>query len=74
MMAEEAFHAFLSRLVPHLQGYVDAHVQGDLEAAMVMTQRLEVYCGAGDGVKASDEKTRSRKFNKKNKKEVVLIV
>ena len=31
MTDEEAFHAFLSGLVPHLQEHVGAHVQGDLE-------------------------------------------
>ena len=36
MTNEEAFHAFLSRLVPHLQEHVGAHVQGDLEQAMGM--------------------------------------
>ena len=62
MMAEEAFHAFLSRLVPHLQKRVGAHVQGDLEAVMVMAQRLEVYRGAGDGAKASVEKNGCGRF------------
>ena len=36
MTDEEAFHAFLSRLQPHLQEHVGAHVQGDMEAAIVM--------------------------------------
>ena len=31
MIDEEAFHVFLSRLVPHLQEHVGAHVQGDVE-------------------------------------------
>ena len=75
MTAEEAFHAFLSGLVPHLQEHVGAHVQGDLEAAMAMAQRLEVYRG-GDGAKASGEQKKgSGKFLKKqNKKGAVLIV
>ena len=55
MTDEEAFHAFLSRLVPHLQEHVGAHVQGDLEQAMAMAQRLEAYKG-GDGAKASGSK------------------
>ena len=50
MTDEEAFHTFLSGLQPHLQEHVGAHVQGDLEAAIAMAQRLEVYCG-GDGAK-----------------------
>ena len=36
MIDEEAFHAFLSRLQPHLQEHVGAHVQGDVEAAIAM--------------------------------------
>ena len=31
MIDEEAFHAFISGLQPHLQEHVGAHVQGDLE-------------------------------------------
>ena len=74
MMAEEAFHAFLSGLVPHLQEHVGAHVQGDLEAVMAMVQRLEVYRGAGDGAKAGGEKKGSGKFQKRNKKGTALTV
>ena len=74
MMAEEAFHAFLSGLAPHLQEHVGAHVQGDLEAAMAMAQRLEVYHGVGDGAKAGGEKTGSGKFQKRNKKGAALAV
>ena len=50
MADEEAFHAFLSRLQPHLQEQIGAHVQGNLEAAVAMAQHLEVYRG-GDGPK-----------------------
>ena len=75
MTADEAFHAFLSGLSPHLQEHVGAHVQGDLEAAMVMAQRLEVYRGAGDGAKAGGEKKGSGRFPKKqNKRGAALIV
>ena len=65
MIDEEAFHAFLSGLVPHLQEHVGAHVQDDLEKAMAMAQRLEAYRG-GEGAKASGSKG-SRKFKKQNK-------
>ena len=65
MTDEEAFHAFLSGLVPHLQEHVGAHVQGDLEQAMAMAQRLEAYKG-GDGAKAGGSRG-SRKFKKQNK-------
>ena len=51
MTDEEAFYAFLSGLQPHLQEHVGAHIQGDLDATIVMAQRLEVYHG-GDGPKA----------------------
>ena len=51
MTDEEAFHTFISGLQPHLQEHVGAHVQGDLEVAISMAQRLEVYRG-GDGAKA----------------------
>ena len=54
MTDEEAFHTFLSGLQPHLQEHIGAHVQGDLEAAIAMAQRLEVYCG-GDGAKAGSK-------------------
>ena len=66
MIDEEAFHASLSGLVPHLQEHVGAHVQGDLEKAMAMTQRLEGYRG-GDGVKASGNKGSRNLKNKTNK-------
>ena len=36
MIDEEAFYALLSRLRPHLQEHVGAHVQGDMEATIVM--------------------------------------
>ena len=49
-------------------------MQGDLEAAMAMAQRVEVYRGVGDGAKAGGEKKGSGKFQKKNKKGEALIV
>ena len=64
MIAEEAFHTFLSGLAPHLQAHVGVHMQGDLEAAMAMAQRLEVYRRARDGAKAGGEKKGSRKLQK----------
>ena len=74
MLAEEAFHAFLCGLTPHLQKHVGAHVQGDLEVAMAMAQRLQVYRG-GDRTKAGGEKKVCRgKFKKQNKEEAVAMV
>ena len=64
MTDEEVFHTFLSRLQPHLQEHMGAHVQGDLEAAIAMAQRLEVYRG-GDGVKAGEKGP--KKFKKQKK-------
>ena len=64
MTDEEAFHTFLSGLQPHLQEHVGAHVQGDLEAAIAMAQRLEVYRG-GDGAKAGEKGP--KKFKKQKK-------
>ena len=67
MLAEEAFPAFLCGS-PNLQEHVGAHVHGDLEVAMAMAQRLEVYHGGGRA-KAGGEKKGSRgKFKKQNKK------
>ena len=62
MTDEEAFHVFLSGLVPHFQEHLGAHVQDDLEQAMAMAQRLEAYRG-GEGAKASGSNG-SKKFKK----------
>ena len=64
MTDEEAFHTFLSGLQPHVQEHVGAHVLGDLEAAIAMAQRLEVYRG-GDGAKAGEKGP--KKFKKQKK-------
>ena len=74
MMAEEAFRAFLYGLAPHRQEHMGAYVQGDLEAATAVSQRLEVYRGVGDGAKAGGEKKGSGKFQKRNQKRVALTV
>ena len=67
MTDEEAFHAVLSRLVPHLQEHVRAHCQTDDNAASngdsppgwKHTEEVK-------GAKASGSKG-SRKFRKQNK-------
>ena len=64
MTDEEAFHTFISGLQPHMQEHVGAHVQGDLEAAIAMAQRLEVYRG-GDGAKTASKKPKKFKNQKK---------
>ena len=70
MTDEEAFHAFLSGQQPHLQEHVGAHVQGDLEAAIAMAQRLEVYHG-GDSAKESGKEPKGFKNQKEKKVNVV---
>ena len=67
MTDEDAFHSFLSGLQPHLEEHVGAHVQGDMEAAIAMAQRLEVYRG-GDGAKAGEKGT--QKIQKAEKGDV----
>ena len=64
MANEKAFHAFLSRLQLHLHEHVGAHVQEDMEAAIAMAQRLEVYCG-GDRAKTSGKGPKSFRLQKK---------
>ena len=64
MTDEEAFHAFIFGLQPHLQEHVGAHVQGDMEAAITMAQRLEVYRG-GDAAKTSGKAPQSLKTRKR---------
>ena len=72
MTDEEEFHAFLFGLVSHFQEHVGAHIQGDLQQAIAMAQRLEAYRG-GEGAKASGSKG-SRKFKKQNKQGSVAQV
>ena len=67
MMEEEAFHAFLCGLHPHLQERIGPHVQGDLEAAIAMAQHLEVYYGGG-GAMASGSEKGSKKYKNQNQK------
>ena len=65
MTDEEAFHTFIFGLQPPLQEHVGTHVQGDLEAAIAMAQRLEVYRG-GDGAKTTGKGPKKFK-NQKNR-------
>ena len=64
MIDEKAFYAFISGLQPHLQERIGAHVQGDLEAAIAMAQRLEVHRG-GDGAKEGGKGPKKFKNQKK---------
>ena len=66
MNAEEAFSTFISRLTPHLQEHVGAHVQGDLEAAKRMALRMEMYRGTADTSRGNQQKSQDgQKGNKK---------
>ena len=64
MIDEETFHAFLFGLQPHLQEHVGAHIQGDLDVAIAMAQRLEVYRG---GYGANARRKGSKKFKSQKK-------
>ena len=64
MTDEEAFHTFISGLQPHLHEHVGAHMQGNLEVAIAMAQRLEVYRG-GDGAKTASKGPKKFKNQKK---------
>ena len=46
MSEEEAFSTFLAGLAPHIQEQVGAHIQGDLFAAITMTERLDFFCAS----------------------------
>ena len=70
MIDEEAFHAFLFGLEPHLQEHIGAHVQGDLEAAIAMAQCLEAYRG-GDMAKMSGKGP--KKFRNQKKGNVAQV-
>ena len=66
MTHEEAFHAFVDGLQPHLREHVGTHVRGDLEAAMAMAQRMEVFRPvnkpkAGPSDKKGDKSQKSNK-------------
>ena len=43
MMDEEAFSVYLAGLNPHLREQVGAHVRRNLEEAITMAQRIEIY-------------------------------
>ena len=70
MTDEEAFHTFISGLQAHLQEHIGAHVQGDLEAAISMDQRLEVHRGR-DGAKMIGKGP--KKFRNQKKGNVVQV-
>ena len=72
MTEEEAFYSFVSGLQPHIQEQVGAHVQGDLEAAIAMAQRLEVYRG-GEGSKSGNGGKGSRKQKMQKKGQIAQV-
>ena len=66
MTEEEAFSTFMSGLTPHLQEHVGAHVHGDLEAAKRMALRMEMYRGAAETSRGTQQKSQGgQKGNKK---------
>ena len=61
MTDEEAFLVYLAGINPHLREQVGAHVRENLEEAIAMAQRIEIYrCGnsktKGQGVKNFQKK------------------
>lgn len=45
MIDKEAFSAYLARLNSHLREQVGAHMRGNMEEAITMAQRIEIYWG-----------------------------
>ena len=65
MTDEEAFHAFISGLQPHLQEHVGAHVQGDLEAAIAMAQHVWRFIVVETGPRRQAKDPKSLKTRKR---------
>ena len=70
MTLEEAFYAFLAGLQPHLQEHVGTHVRGDLEAAMAMAMRMEIFHG-GEQPKVGSHGKKGAKHEKKTNRGVM---
>ena len=66
MTDEEAFSVYLAGLNSHIREQVGAHVKGNLEEAITMAQRIEIYRGGDSKNKGQS----SKKFQKKNKNSV----
>ena len=64
MTDEEAFLVYLAGLNPHFREQVGAHVRGNVEEAIAMAQRIEIYRG---GVNKTTEQA-VKKFQKKTKR------
>ena len=61
MMDEEAFSMYLAGLNPHLREQVGAHARENLEEAIAMAQRIEIYRGSDSKPKGVEN------FQKKKK-------
>ena len=66
MTQEEAYHAFLDGLQPRLWEHIGTHVKGDLEAAIAMASRMEVFRPASKP-KARSQDKKGDKSHKNNK-------
>ena len=66
MTDEEAVSVYLAGLSSHIREQVGAHVKGNLEEAITMAQRIEIYRGGDSRNKGQS----SKKFQKKNKNSV----
>ena len=69
MTDEEAFSVYLAGLNPHLREQVGAHVRGNLEEAIAMAQRIEIYRGGNSKTKGQGVKN----FQKKKKGSVSQV-
>lgn len=65
MKVEEAFSTYTSRLIPLIPEQVAAHIQGYLESATTMAQRIKIFhSGAGDGSKAKGSQMKNTRKGK----------
>ena len=55
MTMAEAYSAFLAGLTPQIRQHVGAHVDGDLEEAIKMALRLDLYRAEGEKSKGSEK-------------------
>ena len=67
MTDEEGFSVYLAGLNPHLKEQVGTHVRGNLEEAIAMAQRIEIYQGG-------NSKTKGQRVKNFQKKKKVLLV
>ena len=71
MTREEAFHAFLDGLQPHLNEHVGAHVKGDFEVAIAMASRMEAFFPANKAKARLQDKKGNKSQNKSKQRDNV---